>query len=151
MKEISEPNAFNEEHDDYTEDSNLLRSLPSTVMAQVETSSLKSEHISSIDESQTQLSATFASSVNTYATIKDDWHVHPSSVKLGQVLGRGRFGIVYLGIVCVDAMKKHKEMLKKHLNDKNEKEIITAVKMMKGNCPNQKVYDITRFIHLKGF
>ena len=64
---------------------------------------------------------------------KDDWQVPPSDVKLGKLLGEGRFGFVYLSVVRVDVMKKRKDMLKKLINDENEKEIVVAVKMMNGN------------------
>merc|ERR1719494_1135498 len=61
---------------------------------------------------------------------KDDWQVPPSDVELGKLLGEGRFGFVFLSVVRVDAMKKRKDILKKLINDENEKEIVVAVKMM---------------------
>ena len=55
-----------------------------------------------------------------------------SNVKLGKVLGKGRFGIVYLGFVLVDALLKRKDILKRLIDTEKEMEIVAAVKMMRG-------------------
>ena len=51
---------------------------------------------------------------------------------MGKILGKGKFGIVHLGDVWVDALPKRKTLPKRLSDMDGKREISVAVKMMKG-------------------
>ena len=62
----------------------------------------------------------------------EDWHISPTDVHLMEMIGKGRFGKVYLAIVQVKTNEKYNDVINRMINFENEKEVEAAVKLLNG-------------------